>query len=157
MAAVESPAEKQSTTACKSLPASRPTGGMIRRCLSIAYELLLIFTIVFCTGLLFPGAIEAPLPLTHRFAFQAYLLFVVGLYLIPCWRVSGQTLPMKAWQLRVERVSGERLELWRAVFRYVLACMSILAFGLGYAWAFFDRDGQFLHDRLAGTRIVRYV
>jgi hypothetical protein len=27
--------------------------------------------------------------------------------------------------------------------------------GGGFWWALFDRDGQFLHDRLAGTRIVK--
>ncbi len=26
--------------------------------------------------------------------------------------------------------------------------------GLGFLWAFLDRDGQFLHDRLARTRLV---
>jgi len=26
--------------------------------------------------------------------------------------------------------------------------------GLGLVWALFDRERQFLHDRLAGTRIV---
>jgi len=26
--------------------------------------------------------------------------------------------------------------------------------GIGLIWAFFDRDRQFLHDRLAGTRLV---
>jgi uncharacterized RDD family membrane protein YckC len=26
--------------------------------------------------------------------------------------------------------------------------------GAGLLWALFDRDGQFLHDRLAGTRLV---
>jgi len=31
---------------------------------------------------------------------------------------------------------------------------SLLCFGLGLAWALVDRDRQFLHDRLAGTRIV---
>jgi uncharacterized RDD family membrane protein YckC len=29
-----------------------------------------------------------------------------------------------------------------------------LAAGLGFAWALVDRDGQFLHDRLAGTALV---
>jgi hypothetical protein len=29
-----------------------------------------------------------------------------------------------------------------------------MALGAGFAWAVVDRDHQFLHDRLAGTRIV---
>jgi len=27
--------------------------------------------------------------------------------------------------------------------------------GVGVAWALVDRDRQFLHDRMAGTRLVR--
>jgi hypothetical protein len=30
----------------------------------------------------------------------------------------------------------------------------VLCLGFGLAWALIDRDRQFLHDRLAGTRIV---
>jgi uncharacterized RDD family membrane protein YckC len=29
----------------------------------------------------------------------------------------------------------------------------VLFFGVGFLWALFDRDRQFLHDRIAGTRI----
>jgi hypothetical protein len=36
----------------------------------------------------------------------------------------------------------------------MLAIASIALGGGGYWWALFDRDGQFLHDRLAGTRLV---
>jgi uncharacterized RDD family membrane protein YckC len=42
----------------------------------------------------------------------------------------------------------------RAVHRYVLAVLGLVALGLGFAWALVDRDRQFLHDRLAGTAIV---
>src|SRR6266704_3164467 len=41
-----------------------------------------------------------------------------------------------------------------AALRYALAWPSLLVFGVGFLWAFVDRDRQFLHDRLAGTRIV---
>jgi hypothetical protein len=27
--------------------------------------------------------------------------------------------------------------------------------GISLAWALADREGQFLHDRLAGTRLIR--
>ena len=32
--------------------------------------------------------------------------------------------------------------------------VSLLFLGLGFLWAFVDRDRQFLHDRLAGTALV---
>jgi uncharacterized RDD family membrane protein YckC len=30
----------------------------------------------------------------------------------------------------------------------------VLTFGVCFLWALIDRDRQFLHDRLAGTRLV---
>jgi uncharacterized RDD family membrane protein YckC len=30
----------------------------------------------------------------------------------------------------------------------------VLALALPYAWALFDRERAFLHDRIAGTRLV---
>ena len=38
--------------------------------------------------------------------------------------------------------------------RFLFALVSIALCGLGWAWAVLDRDRQFLHDRIAGTRLV---
>ncbi|MEY3982134.1 MAG: hypothetical protein RLZZ281_1003, partial [Pseudomonadota bacterium] len=40
-----------------------------------------------------------------------------------------------------------------AAIRFVVALPSVLL-GLGFLWAIVDRDGQTLHDRVAGTRLV---
>jgi uncharacterized RDD family membrane protein YckC len=39
----------------------------------------------------------------------------------------------------------------KAVLRFLLA-LALLPVSI--AWALFDRDRQFLHDRLAGTRLI---
>jgi uncharacterized RDD family membrane protein YckC len=62
---------------------------------------------------------------------------------------------MKTWELRLVSADGGPISVQRATLRYLLACLSVGLAGAGLAWAAFDRDGQFLHDRLAGTRIVR--
>jgi uncharacterized RDD family membrane protein YckC len=53
------------------------------------------------------------------------------------------------------RRDGGPVEVGRAALRYALAWISLLALGAGFLWAWFDPDRQFLHDRLAGTRIVQ--
>jgi hypothetical protein len=35
-----------------------------------------------------------------------------------------------------------------------LAFLTLAVSGIGLGWALFDRDRQFLYDRLAGTRLV---
>lgn len=61
---------------------------------------------------------------------------------------------MKTWKLRLISDEGSAIRPLQAVLRYLAAWPSILFFGIGIFWALFDKDGQFLHDRIAGTRIV---
>jgi uncharacterized RDD family membrane protein YckC len=49
---------------------------------------------------------------------------------------------------------GGPLGVRQAIYRYILALGGTLLAGAGFLWALADREGQFLHDRLAGTRIV---
>ena len=118
------------------------------------YESLLVFAIAFFAGLAFYGATHGPLSRSTRLVFQLYLFLVLGAYFIACWSRGGRTLPMQTWKLRLVRDDGHPVGIVRAALRYVLAWPSLLLFGVGVLWAFFDRDRQFLHDRLAGTRIV---
>jgi uncharacterized RDD family membrane protein YckC len=97
---------------------------------------------------------DARTPPMH-FLFQLWLFGVVGAYFCYCWVRSGQTLAMKTWRLRVERRRGGPLSVRQAVLRYVVAALGLLTVGIAFWWAFADRQRLFLHDRLAGTRIVR--
>lgn len=126
-----------------------------RRLASLLYESLLAFAIVFFAGLLFYGAASGRLSGLIRSLFQIYLIVILGLYFAWCWHRGGQTLPMKTWKLRLVSTEGGPISLRRAALRYLLACLSIGLAGTGFLWAAFDRDRQFLHDRLAGTRIIR--
>ena len=128
--------------------------GVARRLASMFYESLLAFAIVFFAGLLFYGAASGPLWGPVRNVFQIYLVVVLGTYFVWCWHRGGQTLPMKTWKLRLVSADGGPVSARRATLRYVLACPSIAFGGAGLVWAVFDRDRQFLHDRLARTRIV---
>ena len=55
---------------------------------------------------------------------------------------------MKAWRIRLTGVTPKR-----AILRFVLAAL-LVPTGVSILWACFDRERQFLHDRLAGTRLV---
>ncbi|HYT15298.1 MAG TPA: RDD family protein [Burkholderiales bacterium] len=132
----------------------RELSGIGRRLLSMLYESLVVFAIAFFAGLAFYGAAGGRMSGSTRHVFQVYLFLVVGVYFIACWCRGGQTLPMQTWKLRLEHADGRPLEVRRALLRYALAWPSLLVLGVGILWALVDRDRQFLHDRLAGTRIV---
>lgn len=84
----------------------------------------------------------------------AHVFVVFGAYFVWYWRHGGQTLAMQTWKLKLVLVDGSRPDLRHLWLRYVLTWPSLLIGGVGILWALFDRDRQFLHDRLAGTRIV---
>ena len=122
----------------------------------MVYEVLLLTAILFVSSYLFLVlARDAQSGLMRAF-FQVYLLAVCGIYFVFCWTRTGQTLPMKTWRLRVVARDGGRLSRPRALRRFLLAVPGMLS-GASMLWAAFDRDRQFLHDRLAGTRIVRVI
>jgi uncharacterized RDD family membrane protein YckC len=107
----------------------------------------------------------------------AWLFLVTGAYFIHAWTGSGHTLAMKTWRMRLAADGHARVPLRTAVLRYLLAwgwfapallvrsvfglhgkgeTAAVLALGVA-AWALtalFDSERRFLHDRLAGTRLV---
>jgi uncharacterized RDD family membrane protein YckC len=148
-----------------------------RRLACLCYEALLVTAMLLATTvafyIVFPGLIGGAL----RLLLQLSLAAVLSSYFIWCWSRGGQTLPMKAWKIRLVDGAGIPPSPSRALTRLVLAVLtlgtacaglavlwkrphealgwSLLAPGLAsLAWALLDRDRQFLHDRLAGTRIV---
>jgi len=136
-------------------PETQPQpAGLGRRLMSIIYECMLLFAIAFCSSLPFHGATDGPMDGWIRHLYQLYLFLVFGLYFLWNWVRGGQTLPMKTWKLRLVNSQGRSPGPRQACIRYVTAWLSVLAFGTGFLWAVFDRDRQFLHDRIAGTRIV---
>jgi uncharacterized RDD family membrane protein YckC len=131
-----------------------PAASLRARLASLVYEVLLLTAILFVSSYLFLVlARDAQSGLMRTF-FQVYLLAICGIYFVFCWTRTGQTLPMKTWRLRVVAREPGRLSPPRALWRYLLAIPGMLS-GASVLWVAFDRDHQFLHDRLAGTRIIR--
>jgi uncharacterized RDD family membrane protein YckC len=135
--------------------ASDPYPSIKRRLICMVYESLLLCGVTFFASLLFLGLSRDTPTGWLRHAFQAYLFLVIGLYFAGSWRLGGQTLPMKTWKLRLVGVNGARITLRQALLRYVCAWPCLALCGIGILYAPFDRERQFLHDRLAGTKIVR--
>ncbi len=129
--------------------------GRLVRFASLVYEGILLVPVLFLAAYLFLAvAQDARTGFAHTL-FQAWLALVCGGYFVYCWIKGGSTLPMKTWHLRLAQVNGSPVGWRRAWLRYAIALPGLFLLGAGFWWTFIDRDRQFLHDRLAGTRIVR--
>jgi uncharacterized RDD family membrane protein YckC len=132
---------------------ARPAPGLLRRLACAAYELLILAALLLVATFPFLSLAGDATSGIRRHLLQAWVIAVVGAYLVGFWSHGGQTLAMKTWRIRLETAEGGRVGLPRAAGRYVLALVGVAALGVGFLWAFLDRDRQFLHDRLAGTRL----
>jgi uncharacterized RDD family membrane protein YckC len=148
-------------------PASRANAApMFRRLLSGAIDVAILgainYAVVYLTlrvlGLPIESArILPPVPLV------AFLLLLNGGYLVIFTVAGGQTIGKMIAKLRVIASSdGEddaeiepRVTAKAAVVRAGAWLASLAPAGLGFASVLFDADGRALHDRAAGTRVVK--
>lgn len=128
---------------------------ILTRLAAMVYELLLVTAVVFVASFIvlpFVGELKAA---WQRHFFQVWILLVLFVYFAAFWLRSGQTLAMKTWRIRLVNRDGGRISLRQAAGRFILALLGLMLGGTGFLWALFDRDRQFLHDRLMGTRLTR--
>lgn len=127
-----------------------------RRLASLLYESLLLLGVLALTFMV-PNLIVGVVwqVVSPGWFSWLYVYVVLGAYFVWYWRRGGQTLAMQTWKLRlVDARSGEAISVGQGWWRYTLAWFSVLLGGVGLAWAIIDPERQFLHDRLARTRVV---
>jgi len=155
---------------------------LLRRLGAVLYEALLILALVLVTGFVLlpitPGAgahaLYIPRPAARAISF-AVIVLVVGGYCVHFWTAGRRTLPMKTWHVALLRRDGTALDRRTALVRYAAGwigpALAIAAYvalrdagharqgfwllAFNFLYALVDREQLFLHDRIAGTRIVR--
>jgi uncharacterized RDD family membrane protein YckC len=128
---------------------------LFARIAAMVYETLLVTAVLFVASFLVIPVVGEMKTAWQRHLFQLYILGVLFAYFAAFWLRSGQTLAMKTWRIRLVSEDGGRPTLKQAAIRFSVAVLGLLLAGIGFAWALFDRDRQFLHDRIAGTRLIR--
>jgi uncharacterized RDD family membrane protein YckC len=116
----------------------------------MGYEAILLFAVAFFAAWIFffaSGGRDATAG-ALRYALQLFIAVVFASYFLWCWLRGGQTLAMKAWHIRLANVTPVS-----ALLRLMLAAL-LVPTGVSVIWALFDPERQFLHDRLAGTRLT---
>ena len=130
-------------------------GGFWRRTTALAFDGILINTGVDLVMRLVDDWVEPPRGI---FGLQFFVKLVVAWLYYAALESSpaGATLGKLALGMRVVREDGGRLSFGAATMRHWGKLLSgIGTLGFGYLAAAFDRRKQALHDRLAGSLVVR--
>jgi len=128
-----------------------------RRVAAGLYDLFPLLAIWFFTGaislLVTAGTMD-----THHppMWYRVFLISITASYFVLSWVRGGQTIGMRAWQIKIVRSDGSDLTISIALLRFVAALLSLGLFGLGFFWAFFDPQRRCWHDLAVGT-IVRKI
>ena len=161
--------------------------GLARRLAATVYDSLLLGALALLLGFLLmpllglpvtaPGERLPLLPPGARAVSFAAILAGCGAYCGWMWSDGRRTLAMRTWHLAIATRAGAPPGKVRALCRYLAwwigpvcaVSMHVLLrptghgrwalalLALNYAWALVDSDRQFLHDRVAGTRIVHVI
>jgi uncharacterized RDD family membrane protein YckC len=157
------------------VPVAAPT--VRRRLIAMVYEAFLLLAVemlAVALYLLVTGNRQEPV---YQHGLKFFLFLVTAAYFVHFWTDSGHTLAMKTWRIKLVKLGYARVPYRTAAIRYLLSWGWFLpalvvcgAFGLTgkaevavalaigiVAWgltAFLDKDRQFLHDKLAGTRLI---
>ena len=136
---------------------TREYAGPVSR--TLAYGLDALIVVVVVTGAavvsgMIASVIGAQARDLARAAVPAYLVVLpaaFAAYNALFWTLAGRTPGMALLGLRVVAVRG-----WPAFWLSTLLRAAVLAyFPIGAAWALVDRRHQAVHDKLAGTTVVR--
>ena len=136
--------------------------GVFKRLLVMVYDLLLLaallmFSTLFVMGI--SGQLGGPNPAgpsgitPGAIWFQLFIMLLTWAFYAGFWTLSGQTLGLKTWRLRVVTVDGQRVPLWRSSLRFAVALLSIACAGLGFFWAWTNAQRRTWHDLASGTRV----
>lgn len=164
-----------STNAPVHSPATPAT--LARRLICMVYEALLLTAVELFAVAVFLLVTQNRHTPFYEHALQCTLFLVTAAYFIHFWTDSGHTLAMKTWRIKLVLPGYARVPIRIAAMRFMLswgwflpallACYLLklshkgqigIALGIGVvAWAltaFLDKDRQFLHDKLLGTRLI---
>ena len=164
--------------------ARAPSASLARRLGALLYEALLLLAMAFVAGfallpLISPNAAMSSTlvipPVFARTMMSCILVAGAAIYYAWCWSDGRRTLPQKTWRLRLvdraDRPPTRKTALVRYAAGWLGPAAALAAYGvlrpggtgryaallllLNYAWALVDPTRQFLHDRIAQTRVVQ--
>ena len=135
----------------------QPGASLFRRLFAIFYDGFLLTAILFvvsgiATALNQGAAVE---PGNTLYPLMVFIIFSISyLYFAWFWKHGGQTLGMKTWKIRLCSIDNGEIDNKIIMIRFFSALFSWGFAGLGFLWAFVDKQNRCWHDLSSKTILV---
>ncbi len=104
----------------------------------------------------FVEALKAENPFTVDLSLLLYQNLLPALIVIAFWIFYGATPAKMLLGLKIVRASdGGKMGIGRSIVRFLAYIPVLLTLGIGFLWTAFDKRKQSLHDKIAGTVVIK--
>jgi len=139
------------------IPHEHEACSLPRRCGALIYDgLILIAVWIVGSSLVVLPTNAAVEP--GNLLFQGYLLVLTWGYFASGWLLGGQTVGMRAWNMRLISVRSQHpkgtISVSDSVVRVLVGGISLLLLGFGFLWALLRKDSATWHDLASRSRII---
>ncbi|MEO1036462.1 MAG: RDD family protein [Pseudomonadota bacterium] len=127
-----------------------------RRLGALLYDSLLIIALWLLTGALVLAARGGEMPPVNASWYSALLLAVPCGFYLWFWLHGGQTLGMRAWNLRLTDLDGNPPRATACALRLAAAIPSLALAGLGLLWTLVPPAHRSWHGLASATKVVYF-
>ena len=127
---------------------------MLKHLAAMFYDCLCLFSLFFLATLILVVFTDGEAISSNNPGFNLFLFFITYLYFAWHWVNGGRTLGMRAWHIKLINRGKDHVSWKTATVRFCLALLSFVSFGLGFVWAFLDKEKLAFHDRYSNTRLI---
>jgi len=127
---------------------------MFKRLAAMVYDGLCLFSLFFLATLILVVFTDGEAITSNNPGFNLFLFFISYIYFVWHWVNGGRTLGMCAWHIKLINRGIDQINWRNATARFCLALLSLVSFGLGFAWVFFDKENLTFHDRYSNTILI---
>lgn len=119
----------------------------------VFYDSLLLLALLFLATIIVLPLNNGEAFNSSQFFFPIYLLSISFLFYGWFWTHGGQTLGMKTWKIKIQRIDKQPITWIIAFKRFFMGIVSWLFVGLGFLWKLIDKKQYTWHDYFSKTAL----
>lgn len=127
---------------------------LLRRLGALIYDIIILIALSFVISMFAIMINNGQAVPPNNFWLQSALVMSWLSFYCYFFTRGGQTIGMRAWKIKLQRVDGQAISLQLALIRCFLGATSLFFLGIGYIWILFDAQRKALHDRASDTQVL---